>query len=201
MKATRGMVGRRFGMLTVTRLLGKKDRALLWECLCDCGAKTSGRTGHLNAGNKVSCGCVPSGRKNAKHGLAHSPEYRAWENARSRCRNPKNKKYQLYGGRGIGMCAEWEQSFDAFIADMGRRPAKGWTLDRIDSNGHYEPSNCRWATYETQNNNRPSFNRYLVVDGKKMSVAQAGRFTGLPHATILDRLNAGKTDSEVIKNA
>lgn len=193
-------IGRRFGMLVVLAEAGRRRRARLWRCVCDCGQETFATTGSLNAGSKVSCGCTPSGRKNRRHGLSHSPEYRAWDNARSRCRNPRNIKYQHYGARGISMCDRWLNSFDAFIADMGMKPGPGYSLDRVDNNGNYEPGNCRWATVSQQNNNR-SFNRFLTVGGKRVTVAEASRMTGVPHGTIISRLDAGKSDDEATVHA
>lgn len=136
--------------------------------------------------------------KNAlKHGMSHSPEYKAWDGARERCFNPKNRKFPIYGGRGITMCKDWRGDFRKFISYMGLKPTPKHTLERLDGNKGYEPGNCIWALYSKQNNNR-SFNRHLVVDGVKMTVAQAAKVTDIPHATILSRLDAGKSDQEAI---
>lgn len=97
------------------------------------------------------------------------------------------------------MCDRWIDSFANFIADMGRKPSRGHTLERKNCDGAYSPENCTWATYETQNNNR-RFNRRLEIAGKSYTVAQASRLTGIAHATILGRLDAGKSDSEAIRH-
>jgi hypothetical protein len=146
--------GQRFGRLVVLGRDYTRNRGAFWLCRCDCGKTTVAPSGHLTAGMRVSCGCAQDGSYNVKHGMSHSPEYRAWENARSRCRNPKNRKYPLYGGRGITMCEQWATSFDAFLADVGRRPSAAYSLDRIDGDRGYEPGNCRWATIDVQNRNR-----------------------------------------------
>lgn len=192
------LTGRRFGNLIAKEKLPARNGRRLWLCICDCGSETKAQAGHLRAGIRLSCGCrMPESKKT--HGMSRSPEYRAWENARARCRNPKVKRYPLYGGRGIRMCDEWASSFEAFIRDMGRRPSSSHSLDRLDSNGHYEPGNCRWATAAQQNNNR-SINRHVIVRGSRMTVAEASRLTGIPHATILGRLDRGYPDDEAVRN-
>lgn len=117
-------------------------------------------------------------------------EFRCWMNMRNRCQNPKNPCYNRYGGRGIEVCAEWDRSFVNFLSDMGRRPSPLHTLDRIDSNGNYEPGNCRWETRLVQSNNR-SFARSIAHNGKTCSAAEWARITGLRAGTIIRRLNLG----------
>jgi hypothetical protein len=186
-------ISSKFGRLTVAEKLPHSK----WRCDCECGNSTVAYAGHLRNGSRVSCGCL-IGKANKTHGMSHSPEYKAWDNARSRCYREKDRKYPLYGARGITMCDAWRFSFETFLADMGRRPSPAHSLDREDSDGPYAPKNCRWATAEEQNNNR-RFNRYLMVNGERVTVAQAAKLTGLPHATILSRLDAGKSDMEAIR--
>lgn len=198
-KQAEDKTGKRYGRLVVVRREMRQKPGSFWLCQCDCGKTTVAHSGHLNAGMRVSCGCAQDGSKSKTHGMSHSPEYRAWTNARDRCRNQNNRKYPLYGGRGISMCAAWSESFEAFFADMGKRPTKKHTLERLDGDSGYTPENCVWATSTQQNNNR-SINRYVTVEGKSLTIAQASRFTGVPHAPILGRLRAGKSDQEAIKN-
>lgn len=185
-----------FGELTTVQKVAGPRRGEFWLCRCSCGDKTLAYSGHLRAGMRVSCGCKPSGP--TTHNMSGSAEYKAWDNARNRCYSPNNRKYPLYGGRGISMCDRWRLSFENFIADMGRKPTPQHSLDRINRAGNYEPENCRWATIIEQNNNR-CFNRHLNYLGMRVTVAEASRITGIPHATILGRLDAGKTDEEAIR--
>ena len=178
--------GSRFGSLVVGKLVTGPSPGAYYECLCDCGKVTVAQGSAMRTGNKTSCGCRLAQRQSARKyqiGSSSDPEYFAWRAAISRCGNPKNAKWSLYGGRGIRVCSRWLESYDAFIADMGRRPSAAHSLDRIDGNGDYEPSNCRWATSDEQNNNR-SNNRHVSVDGEELTIAQASRALGVPDATL-----------------
>lgn len=192
--------GMRFNRLTTAHPTKNPMRkGQFWICRCDCGGERAVYAGHLRDGSAKSCGCLVGGN-NRTHGMSKTPEYRAWDNARSRCYREKDRKYPLYGGRGIKMCDAWRKSFEKFFADMGPRPSPNHTLDRYpNGDGNYEPSNCRWATIEDQNNNR-SINRYITVNGERLTIAKASKKTGIPHGTILGRLNRGMSDDEVIRN-
>lgn len=189
--------GDRFGQITLVSIVESPRRGTFWLCRCDCGNEVVKYAGHIRAGQAKSCGCVKGAHRT--HQMSGSSEYRAWDNARSRCYRENDRKYPTYGGRGVRMCEAWRQSFEAFIADMGKKPTSLHTLDRINNDGNYEPSNCRWATRTEQNNNR-SFNRHLMLNGELLTVAQAARAVGLPHATILHRLDAGKSDEEAVRH-
>ena len=115
--------------------------------------------------------------------------YRTWESMKRRCHSPKSDKFQWYGARGIEVCASWRESFTSFLADMGECP-EGMTLDRINNDGNYEPSNCRWATRLSQANNMRS-NLAIVVHGETMTVSEASRRFGIRAFTIYRRLDRG----------
>jgi len=123
---------------------------------CMCGTTRRVRAEKLHDGRSRSCGCLArelNAARMTKHGWSRTPEYRTWQDMIQRCTNPQAERYADYGARGITVCQRWLSSFENFLADMGGRPA-GLSLDRIEVNGHYDPSNCRWATRSEQNANR-----------------------------------------------
>lgn len=117
--------------------------------------------------------------------------YWSWIDMRKRCNNKKCLSYKDYGGRGIKVCEQWN-SFQAFLADMGPRPF-GWTIDRIDVNGNYEPSNCRWVPKAHQNKNTRK-NIYFEIDGETLCLADACRKLGMPYSTVVSRISSLKWD-------
>lgn len=182
------MSGRRFGKLTVLGYVGRnKFDHHLWLCRCDCGNETLKTTSSLNSGRTVACGCYNASRK---HGKVGTPEYATWSAMNQRCATPGHQAYADYGGRGIRVCDRWSHSFENFLADMGPRPGKGYSLDRIDNDGNYEPGNCRWSTQEQQMNNR-RVNHKLTLNQRTMTVGQWAKETGIGVTTILRRLELG----------
>lgn len=119
-------------------------------CRCVCGKEKEVRHQYLRKGRSTNCGCLTIRRNNSKN-LA----YGCWQSMKKRCNNPKDPFYHRYGGRGIKVCDRWQQSFRDFLSDVGPRPSKTYTLDRIDNDGDYEPGNVRWATPKEQTANRP----------------------------------------------
>src|SRR5215469_14039031 len=123
-----------------------------WFCRCICGIERSVLIAHLKSGRSQGCGCSAVERK-TKHGMRKSPHYGRWREMHQRCRNPKNLRFQAYGGRGITICDEW-YDLDTFIRDMGPTWRPGLTLDRIDNDLGYSPENCRWIPLPDQSKNR-----------------------------------------------
>lgn len=165
-------VGERFGrLIAIQRVPGKRGE-IRWLCKCDCGNPTDVAGQHLVSGHTKSCGCFlrDSRRTNTlTHGMAQTPTYNSWSAMRARCYNPKNNRFYLYGARRITVCKRWRFSFSNFLADMGVRPPH-LSLDRKDTNGNYEPDNCRWATAQQQMAGRRKFHhRKKRVYGKKAS--------------------------------
>lgn len=155
-------IGDRFGRIVVVAMAEpEKDGAKAVLGRCDCGTLKGFRTSNLRRGISKSCGCLNRQHLlilHTKHGMARSagphPLFWVWNSMQQRCHNPRNKSFKHYGGRGIEVCARWRASFADFLADVGLRPARGMSLDRINNDGNYEPGNVRWATAVQQANNR-----------------------------------------------
>lgn len=191
--------GQRFGRWTVVERVGtNKSGCILWRCQCDCGKEKVVNGKILRNGESSSCGCLHSeiiaqqGRKNTTHGKRHTRIYREWSAMKARCYNENHSRYHRYGGRGITICEEWHD-FQAFYDwAIANGYQDNLTLDRIDSNGNYEPSNCRWATQKEQQNNRGN-NHVITLEGRAQTLQQWAEEKKLNTKTIQSRLRRGWT--------
>lgn len=190
--------GQRFNHLTAIEPVGRRGTSVLWRCHCDCGRETAVGAYQLRAGEIKSCGCAWTD-KVVTHGMSKSPEYRAWAGMIGRCENPTNKRFSLYGGRGIRVCARWRNSFEAFHADMGPRPSNKHSIDRIDVDGGYSPENCRWADQKTQCRNRRSNVRH-TAHGLTLTVPEWAEHLGIPEGTLRVRMRRGLPPEKVFSD-
>jgi len=192
------LTGKRFGWLVVSRLHKLGGGKTRWYCTCDCGAEKSVLATHLVRGNTKSCGCqVGAGnaernRANAKHGMWKTNEFAIWTGMLARCNNPSHHQYHRYGARDIKVCQEWQESFLAFYKHLGDRPSPRHSIDRIDNSKGYEPGNVRWATPIEQCNNKTN-NVWLEAEGRRWTVAQYARHTGVSSNCIRSRMKRGIT--------
>lgn len=155
--------GERFGLLIVRGDSGQRTPkgGRLLACICDCGGTTLAVAARLRHGKCRSCGCLQKQTRDGRFRLAHgdsrggqAPEYNSWCLMKSRCSNPKNNRYYTHGARGIKVCERWLHSYENFLSDMGRKPSRRHSIDRIDNEGNYEPGNCKWSTPSEQAFNR-----------------------------------------------
>ena len=161
--------GERFGRL---RVVGSRHAQkcgafrLVYDCICICGNKSIVLSAQLKSGDTKSCGCLRKERvKEATklalttHGMSNTITYKSWVQMRTRCLNKNSKDYHYYGGRGIKVCKRWDK-FENFYNDVGERGNRAMTLDRVNPDGDYEPSNCRWATRLEQSRNKRKRNQF-----------------------------------------
>lgn len=193
------LTGQRFGRLTVIKPIDKVGVRHKWLCKCDCGNKTIVIGNNIKNGDTVSCGCYArekSAERLATHRKTKSRLFHVWQSMKQRCENPHAHAYADYGGRGIKVCDKWSNDFVTFeewalAHGYDENALHGeCTLDRIDVNGNYEPSNCRWVDMAQQQNNKRSA-VLITYNGRTMSVADWSRETGLSHSAILGRIRRG----------
>ena len=191
------LVGRTYGRWTVLSEGKTKGPAgeIYWLCRCTCGKSREVRASGLTGGRSKSCGCFHLERVTT-HGMTGTETFKSWESMLQRCLNANSPDYASYGGRGVKVHPKWVGSFDAFLSDMGHRPA-GASLDREDVNGDYTPSNCRWATRSRQQRNRRD-TPMLTWQGIKLSWADWADRTGIPTKVISWRLSNGWTPERTL---
>lgn len=189
------MTGQRVGQWTVLRYSHRSAPPrprTYWWCRCDCGAEKAVLAYGLRNGTSKSCGCrVPAivTKAATTHGLTRHPAYGSYRAMVSRCKYPTSDAWELYGGRGIKVCDQWD-TFEGFWADMGPTWKPGLWIERVDVNGNYEPANCTWASPMEQGANRRSNVIIQTPDGP-MTLMQAARRYGVGYQTINSRIRYG----------
>lgn len=188
--------GQKFGRLTAIKYIGHSK----WLCECDCGNVTKVYSGHLKNGHTKSCGCLnhePT-KGNTKHGKKGTRLYNIWDSMKQRCYNVNSTAYKDYGERGIAVCSEWRNDFQTFYdwsIENGYNDTL--TIDRVDVNGNYEPSNCRWVDIITQNNNRRN-NVYLTYNGKTQTIKEWSKELNVNINTLYTRKFRNWNTEEVL---
>lgn len=185
----KNLTGRVFSRLTVIEYAGMRGRYPTWACLCECGTRKVVQGTYLTSGHTKSCGCFRrevTSQTFRRHGSRDNPEYSVWVGMWDRCTNPNNLNYDLYASR----CPpdEW-RDFSVFLEDVGPRPGRGMSLDRIDNDKPYGPGNCRWATQKVQCNNT-SRNVHLTYDGVTLTLPQWSDVLGMRSGTLRSRLDS-----------
>lgn len=197
--------GQRFGRLVVLYrdTKSKPSGGTKWICLCDCGNTKSVVATNLKNRRTRSCGCLQSELTSLRcktHGDGSGCRlFRIWKAMKSRCYYERDVGYHLYGGRGISVCDLWRGSYASFKEwALKNGYSEKLTLDRIDPNGNYEPSNCRWATYKEQCNNKRG-NVHITYNGETHTLSEWAEITGIKIATLANRKRLGWSDSDCIE--
>ena len=193
------LAGNKYGRWEVISRQGADHRnESLWLCRCGCGQTGVITSSSLRSGNSQSCGCLRKEetiKRLSTHGMSETILYNRWRTMINRCENHSHIQYADYGGRGITVCESWHD-FSNFFRDMGE-PLSFQSIERKDTNGNYEPSNCVWASMEQQQNNRRN-NHLVTMNGQTLTLAQWSRKVGLSSALIRHRLKIGMSPEEAL---
>lgn len=201
------VTGQKFNRLTALRKAYVNERNQnVWECRCDCGNITFVPTQSLVTGNTKSCGCLQKakaariGDRSRTHGDFGTPLYRIWAAMKRRCLNPNTKYYKDYGGRGIKVCSEWLEysNFKEWSLSHGYEDNKRLSVERIDVNGNYEPSNCCWIPLKNQGRNTRR-SRHIIYKGKSYALSEVAEITGISMRTIQGRYDRGWSPEQIFE--
>ncbi len=205
------LTGRRYGRLTVLYEAPKKSGRIAWFCKCDCGGTKIATSNKLQLRECRSCGCLmyearycthtihgDSGKTHENGKRKSTQLYHTWSGMKQRCINSNSSNYHNYGGRGITMYGQWNISFISFKEwAISNGYKKGLTIDRIDNNGNYEPSNCRWVSNSVQAWNK-RITVYLEYDGKRLNMKEWSKLTGLTISQITNRRKSGWSVKKIL---
>lgn len=221
---TQNLLGKRFGKLTVIERAESRKSHSYWLCKCECGSYVKVEGGNLQSGGVKSCGCllhhnpkrIESVKKairekvckkvssdfQFKDALSKHPLFSCWQGIMQRCYNSQSKYYHCYGGRGIKVCDRWagESGFEHFVADMGPKPTRKHSIDRIDVNGDYCPENCRWATQKEQMNNMRR-NTIIIIGNEEVTATEFCERYGMKRGVIYKPISRGVDINFIILNS
>lgn len=198
------LTGQKFGRLTVISRsephISKGGFVIVqWNCQCECGKICTVKSQSLTTGKTKSCGCLArelTSKRSRTHNKTHSRLFNIWSNMKGRCYNKNNQKYYRYGARNITICDEWKDNFETFYEwSMNNGYADDLSIDRINNDGNYEPSNCKWATNIEQANNK-SINHFIEYNGESHTLAEWARIKGLSYKSLSLRINTHHWDIE-----
>ena len=211
MSRIKDLTGMKLGMITVIEPYGRdKNGNCTYLCKCDCGNEkviTSRYLLNTHNGTTRNCGCIAAKARSENmkkingfyHGHSKERLHRIYNSMKGRCLNQNNYDYQYYGGKGVSVCDEWLRSYEKFKDwAMSNGYQEDLTLDRIDVNGNYEPSNCRWVSMKVQSNNK-TVSVYITHHGETHTLKQWSEITGINYSTICKRYQKGKSPDEILK--
>ena len=191
-------VGQKYNFLTLVKFSHRENGTNFWIARCDCRTEKAFSVYDIYSGHTKSCGCFKIKKmsdSHRTHGMTETREYRIWCSMRNRCNNKNNKKYKYYGARGIKVCDRWLESFENFFADMGNCP-EGFSIERKNNDGNYEPLNCKWASDMEQGKNKRGI-RKVILNGIEIPKVEAERILGICHDSIGQKSrNSGMTIQE-----
>jgi hypothetical protein len=195
MSLRKDLTGLRFTKLVVLKYVGNnKDGRAIYLCKCDCGNEHTTLGKYLLSGETTSCGCrrlkilADTTKSQTTHGMSNTRLYQTWQGMRERCNNPNDLNFHNYGGRGIKICKEWNDFKNFYIWAINNGYSEDLTIDRINSDGNYEPLNCRWADRKTQGNNTRR-NHKLTYKEETKTMAEWAEIKGMDYTTLRARIN------------
>jgi len=183
------MIGNKYGKLLVIGISTKKHHL---TCKCDCGVVKDIYKSSLTRGLSKSCGC-----NRVKHNETKTNLFRLWSKMLERCYNKNHVHYNNYGGRGIVVCDKWKNDFLAFKKDIGQRPSRDHSVDRIKNDGNYEPENVKWSTKKEQGNNSRQCH-LITIEGVTKNITQWAEHYGIKRDRIYDRIKRGYSDERAV---